>query len=52
MPGDFHSFDPLMMDEAGIARRRNPLESINELCPEEDAAMKEDDEDYFAGRPS
>jgi hypothetical protein len=40
-----------MMDEAGIARRRNPLESINEICNEEDAAMMKDEE-YFAARPN
>jgi hypothetical protein len=38
-----------MMDAAGIARRRNPLESINEISPEEDPAMMKDD-DYFAAR--
>jgi hypothetical protein len=48
---DFQGFDPLMMDEAGIARRRNPLESINEICPEEDAVMMKE-EDYFAARPT
>jgi hypothetical protein len=31
-----------MIDAAGFSRRRNPLESLHELRPEEESAMQDD----------